>query len=151
MEYNRQLFLAPDPVTVTNNIVPVHNPVANFWSLIAEGPAVLGVHLDAIADRKLVDMIRGTGYEDVHEQTFHLPLGTWPENKNLKTVGLYWRRAVLDGIHATTIGPLTHSLGWSPEDVEVLLVEVRKAYSDNAARMYMPFHIVYAQKLPLGM
>lgn len=90
--------------------------------------------------------MRTAGLVNVTERTFHVPIGTWPKNKVLKTVGLYWRTILLDGLQAIALGPLTRGLKWSSEDVETFLIDVRKAYMDNSALMYMRLRLIYGQK-----
>ncbi|KAL6878113.1 S-adenosyl-L-methionine-dependent methyltransferase [Trichoderma longibrachiatum] len=126
--------------------MPPDHPVARFWKHVTDGLAALGIDLDAVADAKLSDAMRRAGYANVTERVLHVPIGTWPRNKVLKTVGLYWRTILLDGLQAIALGPLTRGLGWNREQVEMLLIEVRQAYFDNTPLMYMPFHIIYAQK-----
>ena len=91
-------------------------------------------------------MMSDVGLTNITEREFHVPIGTWPKNKVLKTVGLYWRTILLDGLQAIALGPLTRGLRWNREQVELFLMEVRRAYHDNTALMYMPLRIVYAQK-----
>ncbi|KAG5960159.1 hypothetical protein E4U57_000250 [Claviceps arundinis] len=130
-------------------LVPVDHPVARFWTLVTEGLAALGVDLDISSGGILAGKMEQAGFTNVTERVFHVPIGTWPKNKLLKTVGLYWRTILLDGLQAIAMGPLTRGLGWHREQVEMLLMEVRQAYHDNNALMYMPLHVTYAQK-PTG-
>ncbi|KAJ6443906.1 methyltransferase type 12 [Purpureocillium lavendulum] len=124
---------------------PQHG-VVQFWARVTEGLNSLGVNLDMAAGGLLASMMREVGFVNVTERIFHVPIGTWPKNKVLKTVGLYWRTILLDGIQAIALGPLTRGLHWDREHVELFLMDVRRAYQDNSALMYMPLHIVYAQK-----
>ncbi|KAH6604130.1 methyltransferase type 11 [Trichoderma cornu-damae] len=126
--------------------LPPDHPVARFWKHVTDGLAVLGIDLDTAANGRLADMMRRAGFTNVTERVLHVPIGIWPKNKILKTVGLYWRTILLDGLQAIALGPLMRGLGWNREQVELLLVEVRRAYFDNAPLMYMPFHIIYAQR-----
>ncbi|KAH6981901.1 S-adenosyl-L-methionine-dependent methyltransferase [Ilyonectria sp. MPI-CAGE-AT-0026] len=129
-----------------NGVVPPEHPVAKYWSLVNEGLGALGVNFHAAAGGHLASMMREAGFVNVTERVFHVPLGTWPKNKVLKTVGLYWRTILMDGMQAIALGPLTRGLGWNREQVEMLLIDVRRAYSSNTMLMYMPCHIVYGQK-----
>ncbi|RFU75977.1 methyltransferase type 11 [Trichoderma arundinaceum] len=126
--------------------MPADHPVARFWKHVTDGLAALGIDLDAAADGRLGAMMQQAGFTNVTERVLHVPIGTWPKNKILKTVGLYWRTILLDGLQAIALGPLTRGLGWNREQVELLLLEVRRAYFDNSLLMYMPFHVVYAQR-----
>ncbi|KAL7913518.1 S-adenosyl-L-methionine-dependent methyltransferase [Trichoderma velutinum] len=122
------------------------HPVSRFWKHVTDGLAALGIDLDAVSDGRLTDMMQQAGFTNVTERVLHVPIGTWPKNKVLKTVGLYWRTILLDGLQAIAMGPLTRGLGWNRQQVELLLIEVRRAYFDNAPLMYMPFHIIYGQR-----
>jgi len=70
----------------------------------------------------------------------------WPKNKILKTVGMYARVGILDGLQAMAFGPLCRGMGWSKEQVEVMLVDVRKCLTDTSVHSYLPFHVMYGQK-----
>lgn len=129
-----------------DGIVPPEHAVARFWERVNQGLTTLGIDLDTAAGGLLPQMMRDAGFTNVTERVFHVPIGTWPKNKVLKTVGLYWRTILLDGLQAIALGPLTRGLQWNREQVELFLMEVRRAYNDNSALMYMPLHIMYAQK-----
>lgn len=132
-----------------NQSMPADFPVAQYWGLINEGLGSLGIQFHACADGRLADMMRDCGFVNVTERVLQIPIGTWAKNKVLKTVGLYWRTILVDGIQAIAMGPLTRGCGWSREEVELFLVDVRRAYQDNSVLAYMPLHIVYGQK-PAG-
>ncbi|KAM0256725.1 hypothetical protein ACHAQJ_004792 [Trichoderma viride] len=129
-----------------NGEMPPDHPIARYWKHVTEGLAALGIDLNAAADGRLSNMMQEAGFTNVTERVLHVPIGTWPKNKILKTVGLYWRTILLDGIQAIALGPLTRGLGWNREEVELLLMEVRQAYFDDSKLMYMPFHVVYGQR-----
>ncbi|PHH85714.1 hypothetical protein CDD83_38 [Cordyceps sp. RAO-2017] len=129
-----------------DGIVPPDHEVAKFWARVNEGLVALGIDLDRAAGGLLSGMMREAGFSNVTERVFHVPIGTWPKNKVLKTVGLYWRTILLDGLQAIALGPLTRGLRWDRDAIELFLMDVRRAYHDNAALMFMPLHIIYAQK-----
>lgn len=113
---------------------------------MSSGLGELGINLNIAADGQLATAMQSAGFVNVTERVLHVPIGTWPKNKVLKTVGLYWRTILLDGLQAIALGPLTRGLRWKREEVEVFLADVRRAYHDNVALMYMPLHVVYGQK-----
>ncbi|KAG5921216.1 hypothetical protein E4U42_005939 [Claviceps africana] len=129
-----------------DGLVSTDHPVGKFWNLVTDGLAALGVDLDISSGGILASKMQQAGFGNVTERVFHVPIGTWPKNKVLKTVGLYWRTILLDGLQAIAMGPLTRGLRWNREQVEMLLLEVRQAYHDNSTLMYMPLHVTYAQK-----
>ena len=140
-----------NPLSTRPGGVPKENPVAQYWSLVNDGLNALGVDFHAAAGSKLGDMMREAGFVNVTERTLHIPIGTWPKNEVLKTVGLYWRTILMDGIQAIALGPLTRGLKWNIADVEAFLISVRKSYLEcNSLLMYMRLRIIYAQKPPSG-
>lgn len=134
------------PISVDGSMAP-DNPIVKYWGLITLGLRNLGVDFDAAAGGKIAVQMRDAGYVNVRETVLQVPLGTWPKNRVLKMVGEYWRAVLLTGIQAIALGPLTRGCQWSKEEVEMFLIEVRRAYYDcNSFPMYMPMYITYGQK-----
>lgn len=126
--------------------VPPSHPVSQYWSNVRDGVAALNIDINVLASGELRKMMQDAGFVNVTEETIRIPLGIWPENELLKTVGLYWRTILVDGIQAIAMGPLTRGLRWTPEAVELFLVRVRQAYLEDTRNMYMPLHILCGQK-----
>ncbi|KAI1392311.1 S-adenosyl-L-methionine-dependent methyltransferase [Hypoxylon trugodes] len=130
----------------SNNSLPEDHPVAQYWRYVDEGLENLGINFRLSNEGRIAALMRQCGYINVTERVFHVPIGTWPKNKTLKSVGLYWKTILLDGIQAIALGPMTRGLHWGREQVETFLVSVRKGYHDNSMLLYMPFICVYGQK-----
>jgi hypothetical protein len=123
---------------------PPDSPIANYWQKIIDGLANLGI--DFLGTTTLKGRLEAAGFINVTEKIYNVPLGTWPKNKVLKMVGLYWRTVLLDGTFPIAIAPLTRGLGYTREQVELFIVDVRKAYMDLSVHSYMPFHVIYGQR-----
>ena len=119
--------------------LPRDHSVARYWSLISDG---LASCVDLNATLLLTDIMHDAGFVNVMTRIFYVPIGVWPNNKVLKMVWLCWRV----GAQAIALGPLTRGLNWSREQVEIRLVEVRKAYMDEGAHRHMPLYIIRGQK-----
>ena len=78
------------------------------------------------------------GFEDVEETRFVLPCNTWPRGKRDKMLGLYQMTNILDGLSAMSTRVLTQGLGWTVEEIEVLLVDVRKDLRTKSIHGYWP-------------
>lgn len=124
--------------------MPPDHPVVKFWEVITEALRKLGINIDATL--LLADLMREAGFVNVTTRIFHVPIGLWPLNNVLKGVGLYWRTILLAGLQPIALGPLTRGLQWTREEVEVFLVEVRKAYMDGCVHSHMPLYIICGQK-----
>ncbi|PGH00540.1 hypothetical protein GX51_05755 [Blastomyces parvus] len=120
---------------------------AIWLGLMREGLAKF--HVDLLSPRKHTNYIRDAGFTNVNEQTFKVPIGTWPRSKSLKRIGFYHRCLISDGLQGDSMKPFTKALGWSLEEVEVFNVQVRKSVEDSSVHSYLPFHVVFARKPPI--
>ncbi|PGH21339.1 hypothetical protein AJ80_03390 [Polytolypa hystricis UAMH7299] len=127
-----------------DNTMPADYKLTHWLSLIEEGLAKFDI--DLLSPKKHPGYLRDTGFTNVQERVFKVPIGTWPKNPTLKKVGLYNRCMIVDGLQGNSMKPFTKALGWSVEEVEVFNVEVRKACENAKVHSYFPFHVVYAQK-----
>jgi hypothetical protein len=118
--------------------------VEKFLRFVKEGLQVFGVDVLSIAGN--AQRLRDAGFANVEEKIFKIPLGVWPKNQTMKTIGLYLRSVIYDGLQGISLGPLIKGLKWSPEDVDAFLVEVRKSLMDASVHSYLPFRVVYGQK-----
>lgn len=124
--------------------MPPQHPVTQYWGYIIAGLKELGVDFNATL--QLESMMRAAGFSNVSTRIFHVPIGEWPRNKVLKKVGLYWRTVLIDGLEPIALGPMTRGLKWRKEEVDVWLVQVRKAYLEGWVHSHMPLHIICGQK-----
>ncbi|KAE8443785.1 hypothetical protein EG329_001379 [Mollisiaceae sp. DMI_Dod_QoI] len=89
------------------------------------------------------------GFVDVEEKLLHFPINTWPRDLHLKKLGLWFQHDLLEGLNSTR-AILTRGLGWSNEEVEVFLVNVRKDINNRKVHAYVVMHVVYGRKPPLA-
>ncbi|KAK6955923.1 hypothetical protein Daesc_003570 [Daldinia eschscholtzii] len=121
--------------------------VAEFLGKIAEAMKILGV--DCLGALEMYEQwLRDAGFINIKRIMLKAPLGTWPKDPQQSKIGLYSRNMMYDGLHGFAIRPFTHGYDWTPEEVEVYLVNVRKAVLRSKAHIYLPFYCVYAQKPP---
>ncbi|RGP79041.1 tam domain methyltransferase [Fusarium longipes] len=111
---------------------------------IRAGLAKFGVEMHAAS--KNPDRLRDAGFVNIRHEIKKVPVGPWPKDQTLKTIGLYTRSIIYDGLQAITMGPFTRGLGWTPEEVEVFLVKVRKDLMTPSVHSYVHFHSLCAQK-----
>lgn len=107
----------------------------------------LGTEINAVGD--LPDELRAAGFDSVELVTHKCPIGVWPRDKRLRLCGLFMRTVIMDGLRGLSGRPFLNGLHWTPLQIEMFLVDVRKAVMDNKFHTYFPFHIVYGRK-PLG-
>ncbi|KAH8648496.1 S-adenosyl-L-methionine-dependent methyltransferase [Xylariales sp. PMI_506] len=85
------------------------------------------------------------GFVDVEEQKFVFPVNTWPQDPRLKKVGLYNLKNCYDGVRG--IGwKMLRAAGYSPEEVETLILEVQAELRDPENHGYAVVYVVYGRK-----
>ena len=136
----------PHPASSTP--LPPDFPLLKFFQLAVQGLTSLGTDLSASLSEAA--SLSKYGFINIRHESLQVPIGTWPENKTLKTVGFYARAGIEDGLEAMAYGPLCRGLGWSREQVEVLLGEVRECLDETGegggVNAYLPFHVWCGQK-----
>lgn len=120
------------------------DPVYEFFTCVGQGMAVFGG--DSTAILKTEDYLKATGYINITDKAYKLPVGPWRRDKTLKEVGIFMREVLMDGLTAFSLKTLGAGLKWSDEKREMLLVRVRKAIMDPNIRSYWRFHVITAQK-----
>ncbi|KKY14764.1 putative methyltransferase type 11 [Diplodia seriata] len=76
------------------------------------------------------------GFVDVHEEVFKLPINPWPKDPQLKMLGRFSENSLLEGIQAFSLAWFHRGLGWTKDEIEVYLVQVRKAIADRSVHAY---------------
>ncbi|KAL8859958.1 MAG: hypothetical protein Q9178_003507 [Gyalolechia marmorata] len=95
---------------------------------------------------KLAGYMRDAGFKDVQERKFKIPIGPWPKDKHLKTIGAWNLVQIEDGLEAFTLRLFTQILGWKSEEVQVLLANVRKDLRNPKIHAQFDFFVAYGQK-----
>ena len=70
--------------------------------------------------------MREAGFTNIQAIRTPLPLGLWPKDKGMKKIGLYNWTQLWEGLQGMSLRLYVDILGWRREDLEVLLMEVRK-------------------------
>lgn len=74
--------------------------------------------------------VRDAGFVNVKHEKFRFPLGQWPKDAHMKTIGQYNLAQVMAGLEAFSLRLFCHVLGWQKEEVLVLISKVRKELRD---------------------
>lgn len=90
--------------------------------------------------------IEDAGFVNVTDTVAKVPFGTWPKDKSIKEIGAWNRLQIEQGLDGFAKAPLTRALGWSLEEVELFLVEIRKDCKNRDIHSVYDYHMVTAQK-----
>ncbi|KAF5983936.1 s-adenosyl-l-methionine-dependent methyltransferase [Fusarium coicis] len=83
-------------------------------------------------DGRQEEYMREAGFTELVFRSWKLPVGGWPQDKKLKQIGLYNGAFIDHSIDAFAIFPIGEILGWSKEEVTVLVSQMRKALKEPA-------------------
>lgn len=78
------------------------------------------------------------GFTDVTEIKMMWPQNQWPDDPKQKELGLWTMVTVLEGLQGFSMAVMTKGLGMSTEEVNLLLVDVRKQIRDKSIHSYWP-------------
>ncbi|KAF4475817.1 s-adenosyl-l-methionine-dependent methyltransferase [Fusarium agapanthi] len=95
-----------------------------------------GLTWEIARDGRQEEYMREAGFTDLFSKSWKLPVGGWPQDKKLKQIGLYNEAFIDHSIDAFAIFPIGEILGWSKEEVTVLVSQMRKALKEPRALPY---------------
>ncbi|KAL2133618.1 hypothetical protein VTI74DRAFT_2020 [Chaetomium olivicolor] len=132
------------PMACDDGTLPDDSALQKWVRLVLEGTRRIGAPLDSALHYKqqLID----AGFQNVHEVKYKWPLNTWPKDKKHKELGAWSLMNFQDALSALSLMMFTNVLGWSREETELLLMEVRKDMKNTAYHGYWPIWVVYGQK-----
>ena len=122
------LFTSDDgTVSDTHHLVRFTNDITN---------AAEQVGCDLRVAPRFVELLRIAGFENINCEVFKLPMGPWPRDKRLKTVGLCHREQFLQGMSGIAMGLFTRVLHWARDYIEVYLALIRKDIAEPRTHGY---------------
>ncbi|KAI5465270.1 S-adenosyl-L-methionine-dependent methyltransferase [Mariannaea sp. PMI_226] len=132
--------LACDDGTVTDDL-----PIYKWSNLMREGAAKAGLSLDTCTElkQKMIDR----GFTNVTEQWYRWPMNSWPKEPKFKNLGAWSLENVLSGLSALSLALFTRVLGWTREEVELFLVDVRRDLRNKNIHGYWRILAVSGQKV----
>ncbi|KAJ4302534.1 hypothetical protein N0V88_002683 [Collariella sp. IMI 366227] len=101
---------------------------------------------DPCPGSKLEGWVRDAGFVNVTHHKFRFPIGDWPKDPHLKTVGKLNLMQVLQGPVAFSLRLFVDVMKWEQDEVTTLLANVRKELMDRKVHPQVDFHVVYGQK-----
>jgi len=120
-------------------------PNCKKWSQLGNHASEKAGRIFAVAGdqkQKMIDI----GFEDVHDDVYKVPIGTWAKDRRLKTLGAYQREQVILSLQSYVPGLLGRVLGWSQEECQILIAEATRELRDPKIHLYTMFRFVYGRK-----
>ncbi|KAL4895091.1 hypothetical protein BDV59DRAFT_200343 [Aspergillus ambiguus] len=89
---------------------------------------------------RLARWMREVGFVDVQERVTKIPTNPWPTDPHLENIGSWNEQNWLEALAGWSYKPLTF-LGWSKPEIEVFLVDVRKAIQNRGVHSYIDYYV----------
>lgn len=135
--------ISPKPAS-DDGTMPADYALARFYSLTTQiFQEVYGFNMDYV--QHLPADLQRQGFVNVERQVFHVPIGDWPRDPLLRTIGGYMREVIMDFAIAVAARPFVE-FGMEKSEIDDLLNAVRDALADRRIHAYLPIHYVWGQK-----
>jgi len=86
------------------------------------------------------------GFVNIVEKKIAVPSNPWARGREQKIRGALMMHNLLEVCQGITMNVLTKVWGWSPEEVEVFLADVRGGLKDRRIHAYVPVIVVWGEK-----
>ncbi|KZL77266.1 UMTA protein [Colletotrichum tofieldiae] len=113
-----------------------------FW----EAGDIHGRSFCIAQDDRMEKYMRQAGFVDVQRRIYKVPIGGWPKDPKLKQIGYHSGLFMDQSLDGWALLPIGEILGWTYEEVVVLVSEMRKALQDAKSLPYFNFHLVFGRK-----
>lgn len=105
-----------------------------------ESAEVLGRYANSAESYKA--QMEAVGFENVVEVVNKWPQNRWPRDPKYKELGTWNLANMYPHVHGICVALFTRGLGWTAEEVEVFLVDVRKEWRDTRIHSYFPMCVI---------
>ncbi|KAI9742132.1 MAG: hypothetical protein M1834_000522 [Cirrosporium novae-zelandiae] len=122
------------------------SPILKWCNLILEASRKFGKPLDQVKYYRKWMEEAGFPADNIQETLYKWPTNSWPKGKKNKELGLWSLENNLQGLSGFSLALLTRELGWTKEEVEVFLVNVREELKNKKVHAYVPIYVFVAQK-----
>jgi hypothetical protein len=124
------------PIEDNDASFPENCAVKKWTDFVIDAAKNLGRPLDSAKDYKaqLID----AGFKNVIEKKYMWPQNGWPKDRKLKELGVWMLENFTSDLSGLSMALYTRGLGWTAEEVEAFLVDVRKSMRDKSVHVYYP-------------
>ncbi|CRG86025.1 hypothetical protein PISL3812_03028 [Talaromyces islandicus] len=127
-----------------DNSIPSDSSLREWEKCCIQACSSIGQQLTA--PEHLKEWMTEVGFVDVEERQFKLPMNSWPKNEELKLIGRYQNAQYLEALTPFALGLLVEVAGWSREEMEVFLINVRKDISNRRIHAYNVVRVITGRK-----
>ncbi|RDW61386.1 S-adenosyl-L-methionine-dependent methyltransferase-8 [Coleophoma crateriformis] len=131
-----EMFDDPFPPLNDDNSWPENSALKRWGELILSGCAKFGRPADATYHYEA--QLKAAGFINYGKALYKWPTNRWPKDKHLKELGMWTYEDICGGISGISMAIFTRAHGWTADEVEAFLVDVRKEFKDTRIHTYFP-------------
>ncbi|GJD02476.1 TAM domain methyltransferase [Colletotrichum higginsianum] len=124
------------PLGCDDGTLTVDSDLWKWVLLVMEGMEKFGRPVSAAQQWK--QLMEAVGFVDVVETIYKWPTNRWPRDQHYKELGMWSLENMDQALEPATLAPLTRALGWTYEEVIVLVSKARKVMRDPTVHAYWP-------------
>ncbi|KAL2268072.1 hypothetical protein VTJ83DRAFT_2918 [Remersonia thermophila] len=132
------------PAGCDDGTLPADSAILKWNTLALQAADTIGRSIES--GKKYKEQMEEAGFVNVVEKVYKWPINPWPKDARYKEIGAYTEINIGSGLYGLSVALFTRVLGWSIEELEVLLAGVRKELSNRHIHAYWPIWVVYGQK-----
>ncbi|KAK2054413.1 methyltransferase domain-containing protein [Colletotrichum caudatum] len=84
------------------------------------------------------EQLAEAGFVNITEKIYKWPTNPWPRDPKFKELGMWTYEDLGAGLSGLSLALFTRALGWSKEQLEVFLIDVRKDMKDRSIHGWWP-------------
>ncbi|TDZ32612.1 Secondary metabolism regulator LAE1 [Colletotrichum spinosum] len=119
---------------------------ALYRAILLLGEAMVSIGRSFPNVPELRSVLAEIGFRDVTLNTFKWPTNAWPRDSKYKELGIWQNENLNEGVEGFIIAPFTRILGWTKEEVQMLLIDIRKDVNNRNLHAYFPIYSLWARK-----
>ncbi len=82
--------------------------------------------------------LKRAGYTEIDSKPTVWPMNRWPKDKKFKEMGMWNCENMTSGLSGFTMALGTRVYGWTAQEVEACIVNVKKEMEDTKIHAYWP-------------
>ncbi|KAF6829834.1 methyltransferase domain-containing protein [Colletotrichum plurivorum] len=124
--------------------LPADAALVRFAELLKAAGAKFGRRF--VVASELRDLMREVGFQDVSLSRYKWPMNDWPRDARFRELGMWNFQNGMAAADGLALAPLTRAHGWTREEVEVFLVDVRADMRNWRYHTYVPMYFLVGRK-----
>ncbi|KDN66160.1 putative methyltransferase [Colletotrichum sublineola] len=117
-----------------------------FYTSLITAASRLGKEAEGARSGAIIKGLTQAGFVDIVEKKWKIPIGGWSADPKLKHIGQCTLHFIDQSLEGFGLFLLKEVMGFTYEEVIVMLSEVRAAMKDRTNQTYYYLHIFYARK-----